>query len=495
LRKEKTVKKNKFMSWALLLSINALLLVIIGCAPSEDGKISITTTSEEAREYYLQGRDLFEKLRAQESRQFFEKAVGEDPDFAMGYLFLSFAQSSAKGFFEKLDKAVALADKVSEGERLWILGIEAGVNGFAMKQRQYYQKLVADYPNDERAHNLLGNQYFAQEDYTLAIPEYQEATRINPEFSQPFNQLGYAHRFLGNYTEAEKAFQKYIELIPDDPNPHDSYAELLMKMGRYDESIETYQKALELDPNFVASHIGIATNLNFKGDHEDARKQLQKLYDMARNDGERRAALFTKAVSYVDEGNMEKALEEQDKQYALAKKIEDASAMAVDLVVMGNILLEAGRPDEALANYGRAVGTVEGSDLSEEVKDNTRRAYLFNAARAALKKKDFATAKAKSDEYRQRVEAINNPFQIKLSHELAGMIALEEEQYDKALEELQEASQQNPYNHYRMSLAYRGKGDKEKAKEFCMKAAQFNALNSLNYGFIRHKAQQMLDSM
>jgi tetratricopeptide (TPR) repeat protein len=489
------VKKHNLISCALLLSTSALLLVMIGCAPSEDGKIPITTTSEQAREYYLQGRDLFEKLRAQESRQFFEKAVAEDPDFAMGYLFLSFAQSSAKGFFEKLDRAVALADEVSEGERLWILGVEAGINGFAMKQREYYQKLVAAYPNDERAHNLLGNQYFAQEDYARAIPEYQKATQINPDFSQPYNQLGYAHRFLEDYPEAEKAFKKYIELIPDDPNPYDSYAELLMKTGKYDESIETYQKALELDPNFVASHIGIATNLNFKGNHEDARRQLQRLYDMARNDGERRAALFGMAVSFVDEGNMDKALEEQDKQYALAEKINDASAMAGDLVVMGNILLEAGRPDEALAKYERAVETVEESGLSEEVKDNTRRGYFFNAARAALKKKDFATAKDRSDEYRQRVEAVNNPFQIKLTHQLAGMIALEEEQYDKALEELRQASQQNPYNHYRMSLAYRGKGDKEKTKELCTKAARFNALNSLNYGFIRHKAQQMLESM
>jgi tetratricopeptide (TPR) repeat protein len=489
------MKKHNLINCALGFLINAVLLVISGCAPSEDGKIPITTTSEEAREYYLQGRDLSEKLRAQESLQFFEKAIAEDPDFAMGYLYLSFAQPSVKGFFVKFNKAVALVDKVSEGERLWILGTEAGVNGFAMKQREYYQKLVAAYPKDERAHNLLGNHYFGQQEYVLAIEEYKKATQIAPDFSQPYNQLGYAHRFLGNYTEAEKAFQKYIELIPDDPNPYDSYAELLMKMGKYDASIESYQKALTLNPNFVASHIGIATNLNFKGNHEEARNQLRKLYDMARNDGERRAAHFAITVSYVDEGKMDKALEEQDKQYALAEKINDASAMAGDLVVMGNILLETGRFDEALARYKKAVKLVEESDLSKEVKDNTKRGYLFNAARVALKKKDFTTAKGKSEEYCKQVEAINNPFQIRLSHELAGMIALEENAYDKALEELQQANQQNPYNFYRMALAYKGKEAKEKAKELCMKAAKFNALNSLNYAFVKNRAQQLLDSM
>jgi tetratricopeptide (TPR) repeat protein len=489
------MKKHNLIGFGLVLLVSFFMPLVAGFAAPEEGKIPITTASQKALEYYLKGRDLFERLRFQESIQFFEMAVAEDSNFALGYLFSSFVQPNARGLFENLNKALALTDRVSEGERLWILGAEAGVNGFAMKQREYYQKLVAAYPKDERAHNLLGNQYFGLQDYALAIEEYIKAAKINPDFSQPYNQLGYAHRFLGNYPEAEKAFKKYIQLIPDDPNPYDSYAELLMKMGKYDASIEYYQKALTVDPNFVASHIGISANLNFKGDHQDARKQLQKLYDMARNDGERRAAHFAMAVSYVDEGEMDKALAELAKQYALAERINDASGMAGDLVLMGYILLEAGRLDEAMAKYTDAVKVIEKSNLSEEVKDNTRRGYLFNAGRVALKKGDFAAAKAKAEDYRKQVQAINNPFQSRLSHELAGMIALEEKEYDRAVEELQQANQQNPYNLYRMALAYKGKGDREKAREFCMQAAKFNGLDNLNYSFIRIKAGQLLDSI
>ena len=489
------MKKQNLIGFGLVLLLSFFMALITGFAASEEGKIPITTTSQKALEYYLEGRDLFEKLRFQESIRFFEMAVAEDSDFALAYIYLSQARAGTKDFFENLNKAVALTDKVSEGELLWILGFEAGVNGFAMKQREYWQKMVAAYPQDERAHNLLGNQYFGQQDYALAIEQYIKATEINPDFSQPYNQLGYAQRFLGNYSEAEKAFKKYIQLIPDDPNPYDSYAELLMKMGRYDASIEYYQKALAVDPNFVASHIGIAANLNLKGKHADARKQLQKLYDMARSDSERRAAHFATTVSYVDEGNMDKGLEELNRQYAVAQETDDAPAMAGDLVLMGNILLEAGKLDQALAKYNQAVKTVEQSDLSEEVKDNTRRGYLFNAGRVAVKKKDFVTAKAKSAEYSKQVQAINNPFQIRLSHQLVGMIALEEKDYDKALQELQQANQQDPYNLYRMALAHKGKGDTEKAREFCTQAAKFNGLDGLNYAFIRNKAEQMLASM
>jgi len=489
------MKAPKLILTALAVVICAIILAQANCAGTDKGKIPLTAASEEALKIFLEGRDLFERLQAQESLAFFEKAVEEDPDFAMAYLFLSFAQPTAKGFFENLNQAVARADIVSTGEKWWILGFQAGANAFPMKQREFFKKLVVAYPQDERAHTLLGNHYFGQQMYYEAIAEYDKAIEINPDFSQPYNQAGYAHRFLEQYAEAEKAFIKYIQLIPDDPNPYDSYGELLMKMGEYDRSIESYKKALTINPNFVASHIGIATNLNLKDDHEGARNQLQMQYDMARNDGERRAALFAMTVSYVDEGRMDEALGEQAKQYALAEKINDASAMAGDLIITGNILLESGKPDEAMANYKKSVDIVEASDLAEEVKDNARRNFLFDSGRVALKKADLETATALCDEYYEEVKAINNTFQIWQAHQLKGMIALEEKDYDNALKEFRRANLQNPYNYYRMTLAFQGAGDKNKAIETCMKSVNFNALNNINHALSRHKAEELLSSI
>jgi tetratricopeptide (TPR) repeat protein len=355
--------------------------------------------------------------------------------------------------------------------------------------------LVKVYPNDERAHNLLGLNFFGQQEYAQAIEEFKKATKINPEFSQPYNQMGYAYRFLEDYNSSEEAFKQYIKLIPDDPNPYDSYAELLLKMGKYDESVKYYKKALAVNPNFVASHIGIATNFNYMGKHEDARKQLKELYDMARNNGERRAVHFATTVSYVAEGNFVKAQEELEMQYALAEKINDAAAMAGDFGTMGNILLEAGEIDEALTKFEKSVKLIQGSDLSQEVKNNSKRFFLFNRARIALKKNDFKAAKTNAKEFQEQVKSINNPFQIRLSHGLVGMIALGEKDFDKAIEELEQANQQNPYTFYRMAQAYEGRDNKEKAKEFYKKAANFNALNSLNQVFIRSKAKKKLTEM
>jgi tetratricopeptide (TPR) repeat protein len=484
--------KHRFPQLLRALALCALPLVFAGFS-GNGKKIPLTTSSQEARELYLKGRDLQERLQGQESLQYFEKAITKDPNFAMAYLNFANSQPTAKGFFEQLDKAVALADKVSDGERLWLVGFQAGVNGNPAKQKEHYQKLVAAYPNDERAHNLLGTYFFGQQEYAQAIEEYKKATAIAPDFSPPYNQLGYAYRNLENYAEAEKAFQKYIKLIPDDPNPYDSYAELLLKMGRFDESIKQYQTALSYNPNFVASYIGIATDLCLQNKHAEARTQLQKLYDVARNDGERRTALFAKSVTYVDEGNTAMALAELDKQYALAEKINDAAAMSGDLGAMGNILYESGKYDEALAKFEKSLQlVVEASNLSAAFKENAKRGNLYNTGRAALMKKDLATAKAKAEDFRAQSEAAKNTFQIWLAHELAGSIALAEKNYDQAIAHFQQANQQNPYTFYRLALAHEGKGDAKKAKELCQKAARFNALNNLNYAFMRKKAEQKL---
>jgi tetratricopeptide (TPR) repeat protein len=461
--------------------------------PSDGGKIPVTTASAEAKAEFLQGRDLSEKLRITDSIAHFEKAASLDPNFALAELSLANSAPTGREFFEHLDKAVSLADKASNGEKLLILATQAGANNNAVKQKEYLEQLVAAYPNDERAHFNLGGYYFGQQDFPQAIEHYKKATEIAPGYSSAFNILGYAYRQNADYANAEKAFQKYIELIPGDPNPYDSYAELLLKEGKFDDSITQYRKALAIDPNFLASHQGIAADLMYMGKPDGAAAELANITKKARNDGERRLALFALTVLHVDGGKMAKALAEVDKQYALGEKTRDVPAMAGDLQLKGNILLEMGKAAEARTAYERALKMIEDSSLSQEIKDNNKRVIHNNLARVALVKKDIAAAKTEAEEFRKGAEASNNPAQVRLAHELAGMIALAEKDYDKALAELQQASQQNPQNLYRMCQAYQGKGDKEKAKELCTKATEFNSLPQVNYAFIRTKARSIAE--
>jgi tetratricopeptide (TPR) repeat protein len=475
------------------VALTLLLATPQGAAQTVGGmaKIPVTTASPAAKQQYLKGRVMGENLRAHDSRQFLSAAAKQDPGFALAHYSLALSAPTAKDFFEHLGKAVSLTDKVSEGERLMILGLQAGANADTKLQRDYYERLVAAYPQDERAHFLLGNALFGQQEYGKAVSEYKRSVELAPEYAPAYNLLGYAHRAEGQFEAAEQAFKRYIQLIPDDPNPYDSYAELLMKMGRFDESIAMYRKALHADPNFSNSRFGIASNLMLQGKHEAAREEVRKLYRSARNDGDRRLALFGAAVTYADQGDYDHAVKELRDEYAVAEKINDAAAMSADLTAIGDVLLEAGKPDEAQQQYTRALELQQQSDLSAEVKDNAALLQHYNLGRVADARGDYATAKQHAEAYFKGATAKKNEGQIRQAHDLRGTIALGSKNYPRAVQELEQGNQQDPYTLYRLGLAYQGKGDENKAAELFEQAANQNTLPTLNYAFVRQKAKKM----
>jgi tetratricopeptide (TPR) repeat protein len=262
-------------------------------------------------------------------------------------------------------------------------------------------------------------------------------------------------------------------------------------MGRFDDSIVQYRKALSIDSHFVPSHFGISADLTYMGKPQDAEAELGKMVDQARNDGELRTAFFGLAVVATDSGKLDKALQQMDKEFAVAEKKNDAAAMAADLQAKGNILAEMQKYDDANQQFEHSLKLIQDSNLSQEIKDNAKLLQHFNLTALAIGKKDYAAAKTHAEEYRQGAEASKNPAQVKLAHELAGRIALAQKDNGKAIAELEQANLQDPRNLYRLGQACDGKGDHTKALEYYGNAAKFNSLPALNYAFIRAKAERM----
>jgi tetratricopeptide (TPR) repeat protein len=479
-----------------LIVIVFTYFILSGCTKQvDDDKIAITTSSESAKEDFLKGRELFEKLRARESLQFFENAITKDKNFAMAYFYHSLANPTNKGFFEDLNNALINSEKASEGEKLFIQALKAGVDGDQKKQEEFLLKLVKVYPEDERAHFQIGQYYFGVQKFDLAVEHLKKCTELEPEYSNAYNMLGYSYRSLENYVEAEKAFKKYIELIPDDPNPYDSYAEMLSKVGRYEESIEQYKKALSINPSFFNSYMGISNNLIYMDKYEDAIENCNSALSKAKNDGEKRFALFTNTVAFVDAGKTNEALSEMNKQFEIAKNNNDPGAMNGDLNLMGNILFEAGKYDEAKIKFDDALKVIEDSKLADEVKENNRRLNLYNLGRIALKTGKIDEAKKLAEEFYIKSEKANNTFQIWLAHSLNGLIAMNNKDYKTAILEFEKSSQQNPQTFYYLAQAYQMEGNKIEAKKYAEKCANFNALININQSFVRNKAKEILKNV
>ena len=98
------------------------------------------TETTPARPPRLTARESFkawthDKLRFAEARRHFELAVERDSEFALAQYYLALNATTPQAFFDRLNRAVALASHASEGERLVILALQAGANADPEKQQ------------------------------------------------------------------------------------------------------------------------------------------------------------------------------------------------------------------------------------------------------------------------------------------------------------------------------------------------------------------------
>ncbi len=471
----------------------ALIAIVLLFACDQSGippyKIPVTTNSETAREYYLEGRALAFGLRADEARQRFARAIEEDSSFALAYLEMARNASSNDELYENLDKAMALAADVSEGERIWIQAFYTyAVQGRPLKTRELYSKLVELYPRDELSHHLLAVHYFLQQQYKDCIRTSQETLELAPDFPAAYNVLGYAYQYEGDYELAEQSFQKYIKLIPAEPNPYDSYGDLLLKTGRFEEAISMYEQALIISPAFSMSVIGIASALNNLGRQEEARDRLYKALKKRKPN---RMVSRAIARSFIEERQFDSALavltEVLNYDYARG----DTVAAATTAILIGDVLLEAGKPKVAQQFYTEAIGAVQSSSVDESIKDKASVQYEYNLALIAIAAGKLDSAEVLAELHLETAREHVDPTIKTQAYFLKGMVALKRGQYDKALGHFELSDLHNPYHQYFKSLALRGMGQIEAADKLLFEARNANLKHSFPLAFVKARLKKV----
>jgi len=457
------------------------------CLMAQNKEITITTSSKEALDFLLKGRDKLENFEEADAAALFEKAIQKDPEFAMAYLYRSQSGGGFNVFRQNLDKAAGLISKVSEGEKYEILYFQALANGDGLKRKEYLDRLLKLFPSDKRVQGLAGIYYYSINDFNNALKHFTKSTELDNKYPPSFNMVGYCQSALNNFKEAEKSFQVYIKLSPKSPNGHDSYAELLLKMGKYDESIVQYKKALELDATFSFSLIGMGNNYIFKGDYEAARKYYQDYFNKTPSSSGKLIAIYWKAISFIYEGKIEKAISIFDEYRAMAEKENQMTNAIMAYANQGFIFSESGNPAEGYKYFGKAFDLIEKTNLQETVKANFNTYSMMWNYYTLTAKGELDKAKAEAEKCKQKVESRKNPDEEMFLNSIFAFFEIRKGNYDKAIEYFAKADTEDPLNWYYNGVACDKKGDKKNAIKLFEKVAKWN-VNSLNLALVRNRA-------
>jgi tetratricopeptide (TPR) repeat protein len=475
----------RFYILLVILLYSQLFLV------AQNKEITITTSSKEALKLFLDAETKLENAEYLAAAPIFDKAIELDNNFALAYLYRAISGGDYNILTKNLDKAVSLMDKITEGEKLIILYFQAAVNGNGLKQKEYIEQLIKLYPLDKRVQYNAGIYYYGIFDYKNALLYLTKTTDLDKNYAAAYNLSGYSQSKLNNFPEAEKAFQAYIKLKPNSPNPYDSYAELLLKMGKYDESIAQYKKALEKDPKFISSFVGIGNNYIFKNDFESARKYYQEYYDKSTTTDSKFNALYWIAVSYIHEGNVEKAIKTFDDYRTLAEKEKLIPNIIYSYSTSAWILAENKRYDEGYKYTEKAIDLIDKSKLSE-AEEETYSMYtmLWNLGHFIDIGK-YENANTQIEKCKQKLDILKNQGEEMWLNSLLGLMELKRGNYEKAIEYYGNANQESPEIWYQTAMAYKNKSEKQNAVKLFEKVAKCN-VNSIELAFVRKKAMEEL---
>lgn len=468
-----------------------VLSFLVASSPAQEN-MTITTSSKEALALFLQGRDQFENIHIPAAARLFDQALEKDPDFALANYYRSMSGGGASITRPRLEKAVALAGKVSAGERLQILAQKAGVDGDVAAAKRYLDELLALHPNDKRARYFMAGYYNGRGDVENYITWLRKTIEVDPKFTPVYNQLGYAYKGIGKFKEAEEAFVKQIELAPDIANSYDSYAELLMKWGKFDESTRYYNMAIQKDPQFKTALRGLGLNHLHKGDFKRARESFEKYHDESTLANAKLDAIANIVYSYVHEGNTEAALRTIDRFAQLGEKENIVGALVNAHLWRAQVAVETGQVSEAAGHLKNAATANENSMLGEGARGSNAVTIGLSEAIVLATGKDFAGADKQLGIIRSMVDKRGSQSELRAYHMAAGQVEILKGNYDRALALLKQGPSENPMNMYRMAVAFERKGNSAEAHEMYKSVVHWN-WTGFPYAITRPQAMKKMN--
>jgi tetratricopeptide (TPR) repeat protein/DNA-binding winged helix-turn-helix (wHTH) protein len=295
----------------LSLKLATHLGATLAASDAQRGLAAVMTDNLDAYRYYSLALEQSVMAQNHEAIALLEKALALDPDFAMAHARIGYVYAVRLGQGEKaspwLEKALALAGRLSEKDKLFITAWQATAARQPTRIIEAYRELIARHPLETEAYLRLNQTLRAQERDQEALQVIRQGLVIDPEWAPLYNHLGAVSMRLRRNDEALAAYQRCLQLTPKDPNAYDSLGLFHQWIGQYEEAEAAYHRALALNPEAGVAIIHLG-NLRFQqGRYAAAAEQYRRYIQIARDDLHRARGFSCLAWLYLRQGDVAQA--------------------------------------------------------------------------------------------------------------------------------------------------------------------------------------------
>jgi eukaryotic-like serine/threonine-protein kinase len=203
------------------------------------------------------------------------------------------------------------------------------------------------------------------------------AESLNPDSVSVLLAAGSLHQTTGQYEKALEDFRRVQDLEPGNADAFLRSASIYYRLDMYDKAIEDYRKAIELQPDYYKPYQKLGSFYYYRGQYLQAAEQFQKAIDRA-------PGLFE---AYTDLGAAMSDLgrnQEAEQALLMSLKLHETARAWNSL---GAIRAYQGRDADAVKHYTRAVTMDPGEYLYWlNLGDSDRRSNRLADARQAYRK-------------------------------------------------------------------------------------------------------------
>ncbi|MFZ1731549.1 MAG: tetratricopeptide repeat protein [Bacteroidota bacterium] len=479
----------------------AALLSSCGKKAEENSDIPITTTSEEARAAFIEGRDALEVGRSEQARAAFDRALAADPSFALACVYRARTATSASDWKEWADKAIANRENTSAGEKILLDSFAAMLDDDIQQELNLAQQLVKAYPKSARAQIELADAYSGMENIEEARAAMLAAAELDPTWALPHNRLAVSFIFdePRDLSKAESEASRYVELKPGEADAHITLGDVYRAQLDLEKARNAYAKAAEVDPTSAVAFSKKGHADTFLGNYDAARSDYSSAVEKSDRwkIGGKNFAVYT----WLYAGDINAALaanqsvidaapslisDPGELQQALNSCYEDRCRIAI----------------EARAFAVAAEAMVKHTELSRELATIVKNeAYTASTegqlavlgGLMALRQGKLIDASALADSAERMLREQSNPRAMNPVHFLRGLIAMEEGNPTSAISFFDSSGDDMIEVKYYKALALEALGENDKAAKLFQAVVDWN-FNDLNYALVRGKAEAKLKS-
>jgi len=289
--------------------------------------------------------------------------------------------------------------QAAEGQSLNFAVPAERISQLKVNELQTVSALAADSrknkrANAERAYSQ-GVAQLSRDDYTRALPYFEQAVDLDPNYAEAWYQAGYSYGALGRYQDALKASKQAAKLRPEWPEAFVNIGASNFALGDFKEAAEAYRSAIRLDDDNPETQYAYGLSLN-------------KL-----NKGDEEILAYRRAIALKpDHAN---SLEKLGQAYLKKKRWNDAVNTFNQLLIykpesktynyLGEGYYELEKFEEALTAFNNAVGYDADFD---QARYNLGRAYV-KLKRPEMAQVQYEILRGSRSDWADRLLVLINP--------------------------------------------------------------------------------------